>query len=243
MLPKTHSRLQLGDALTAEDMFSLNQVPKVQIEREKHGDRALNDLVLEISHFVDEEAINRVEMEMLSTRVKKEWDLPEDFQIMETKNKEIFLVLNELEEVAWRMAGSLDEKDRNTLKAMFSINRNMDDFDRRYFEQDLQSLDEFVAGTNVYDDRINLLREWVVRKEEEIKTRVALPPKHLQKSDQQLHQRIEPKLKKARQALVAKLLEKDQFGNALGSSYEDLNTGDLSRIAEQLVVRLNLFNG
>ena len=61
MLPKTHSEMQVGNALTAEDIFALNQVPNVEIDRKKHGSYALNDLVLELSHFIDDDIINRVE--------------------------------------------------------------------------------------------------------------------------------------------------------------------------------------
>ena len=61
MLPKYHSKLQIGEALSAEDIFALNQVPNVEIDRQLHGSYALNDLVLEISHFLDEEIVNRVE--------------------------------------------------------------------------------------------------------------------------------------------------------------------------------------
>ena len=52
--------------LSAEDIFSLNQIPGVHISRDNHGKYALNDLVLELSHFLDDELINRVEMEVLS---------------------------------------------------------------------------------------------------------------------------------------------------------------------------------
>jgi|DEB0MinimDraft_12_1074336.scaffolds.fasta_scaffold21400_3 hypothetical protein len=60
----------------------------------------------------------------MSDRLKKEWDLPENFQIIETRNKEIGITLNELEEVAWRMAGTYDSRDVDTLEKMFSIQRN-----------------------------------------------------------------------------------------------------------------------
>jgi hypothetical protein len=43
---------------------------------------------------------------------------------METRNKEISLVLNELEELAWRMAGQFNKKDLDAIKATFSIQRN-----------------------------------------------------------------------------------------------------------------------
>ena len=94
----------------------------------------MNDLVLELSHFLDDEVINRVEMEVLSSKLSQDWGLPKDFKIIETRNKEIGMVLNELEEVAWRMSGMFDQKDMDTFESMFSINRNKDSFDKQYFK-------------------------------------------------------------------------------------------------------------
>ena len=49
---------------------------------------------------------------------------------------------------------------------------------------------------------------------------------------------------KARQSLVGKLLEKDEFGNqAVTKPYEDLTTNELGRISELVSIRLHLFNG
>lgn len=62
MVPKQYSRLSIADSLSAEDIYALNSVPKVNIDRERHENFALNDLVLELSHFLDEEVVNRVEM-------------------------------------------------------------------------------------------------------------------------------------------------------------------------------------
>lgn len=100
--------------------------------------------MLELSHFLDEEVVNRVEMEVMSDRLRKEWDLPQEFKIIETRNKEIGITLNELEEVAWRMAGRYDDGEINTLKAMFSINRNKDSFDKAFYDNDMQSMKDFV---------------------------------------------------------------------------------------------------
>lgn len=104
MLPDNSSTLTLGD-LDAKNYYTLNSIPRVQIDRNKHSSYALNDLILEISHFLDEEVVNKVETEIFSERVKQEWSLSKDFNIIETRNKEIGHVLNELEEVAWRIAG------------------------------------------------------------------------------------------------------------------------------------------
>ena len=59
----------------------------------EHGKYAVSDLVLEMSHFLDEELVNRVEVQLVSERLKKEWDLPVSFQLLETRNKEVGLVL------------------------------------------------------------------------------------------------------------------------------------------------------
>ena len=91
---------------------------------------------------------------MFSNRVRKEWDLPDNFQIIETRNKEIGLVLKELEEVVWRMSGMFEDKDLEAVKRMFSIQRNKDYFDRQYYDNDMESMEHFMKQTNTYDSRI-----------------------------------------------------------------------------------------
>jgi len=82
---------------------------------------------------------------MLSDRIKNEWNLPKNFQIIETRNKEIGLVLKELEEVVWRMAGMFEDQDVDALKAMFSVQRNRDYFDRQFYDTDMQSMEQFMS--------------------------------------------------------------------------------------------------
>ena len=103
MVPKMHSTQQIGKALSSKDLQTLNSIPNVQFT--KKDDFGVNDLILELSNFVDEEVINRVELQLMSGKLQEDWSLPKDFQILETRNKEISLTLNELEEVAWRMSG------------------------------------------------------------------------------------------------------------------------------------------
>ena len=76
MVPATYSKSSIGNTLTAEDIFALNQIPNVDLSREAHGQFALSDLVLEASHFLDEEVVNRLEMQILSQKVKEDWNLP-----------------------------------------------------------------------------------------------------------------------------------------------------------------------
>jgi len=244
MLPDQHTSLDIGKGLPAEDIFTLNQIPNVHIDRKKHGDYALSDLVLEVAHFLDEEVVNRVEMEIMSTRLRQDWDLPSDFKLIETRNKEISHIINEFEEVAWRMAGAYDEEHIKTLIEMFSINRNQDAYDRIFYDNDMKSLRSFLDEANKYDNRDELLQEWLYRKEKEIKSRKGVPSKSMQKADDELFEVVDRRLKRAREQLVAKMLVHDEFGTgAPKKKYEHLTTKELGSIAEGLAVRLNLFDG
>lgn len=81
MLPKEHTKLTMGD-VEAKSLYALNSISKVQIERDRHGSYSLSDLVVELSHFLDEEVVNRVETEVFSDKVRQEWGLAPDFKIL-----------------------------------------------------------------------------------------------------------------------------------------------------------------
>lgn len=132
MVPKEHTKLAIKD-VDAKTLYTLNSIARVSLERDRHGAYSLSDLVLELSHFLDEEVVNKVETEIYSEKLKKEWKLSKGFKVVESRNKEIGLVLNELEEVAWRSAGMLDETDFNHIKAMISVKRNKDYFDKQFY--------------------------------------------------------------------------------------------------------------
>ena len=104
MLPTAPTKLTIGD-VDAKSLYALNSISRVQLERERHGAFSLNDLVVELSHFLDEEVVNKIETEIFSDKLRNDWGLSKEFKVVETRNKEIGLVLNELEELAWRSAG------------------------------------------------------------------------------------------------------------------------------------------
>lgn len=61
LVPTEPSRLSLRD-MSDKDFYTLNSIPRVDIDRRQdHSKFALNDLVLELNHFLDEDAINKVE--------------------------------------------------------------------------------------------------------------------------------------------------------------------------------------
>jgi hypothetical protein len=93
MVPQIPTKLTVED-LDAKTLYALNSVSKVSIEREKHGQFSVSDLVVELSHFLDEDVVNKVETEIFSDKLRKEWGLSKDFKAVETRNKEISTVLN-----------------------------------------------------------------------------------------------------------------------------------------------------
>ncbi len=48
---------------------------------------------------------------------------------------------------------------------MYLISKGFDSFDRAYLAQDKDSFNEFIAESNSYDNRIQLLETWLYRKE------------------------------------------------------------------------------
>lgn len=67
---------------------------------------------------------------------------------------------------------------------MLSIKRNQTSFDKYFFKMDMDSLKEFISDSNSYDERIKMVEQWIDRKETEFLSRVVLPNKNLNKSDQ-----------------------------------------------------------
>ena len=127
---------------------------KVKLDRQAHGEYALNDLVCELSLFCDNETIRKVEHSMLESSLQREWDLSGDFKLVQGRNKEVDLVLQELEEVAWRAAGQFNQDEVSHLQEMVMVGRGGDSFDRAFVEQDMGSLINFFNRVNSFDERI-----------------------------------------------------------------------------------------
>ena len=88
MVPDSPAALRINN-LSPEDFYALNTIPGVQFDRKLHGDFALNDLVVEMSHLIDRETIKRVELKMLEGRLRQEFSLGQNFSLVDKRNKEI----------------------------------------------------------------------------------------------------------------------------------------------------------
>jgi len=79
--------------------------------------------VIELSHFLDNDVLRNVEFTCLENTLRSEWELNDDFKLVDTVNKEAVLVSQELEEKAWREAGKFTENDISSLKEVVSVKR------------------------------------------------------------------------------------------------------------------------
>ena len=69
LVPESPSGLSLADALTPEDFYLLNSLSKVSIQGDLKHDIALSDLMLELSHFVDNDTVRKVELSFLEGKL------------------------------------------------------------------------------------------------------------------------------------------------------------------------------
>lgn len=63
---------------------------------------------MELSHFVDPQTIKNIELGLYEQKVRTDWELASDFSLVERRNKEIDLVMREMEEISWRAAEMFD---------------------------------------------------------------------------------------------------------------------------------------
>lgn len=69
LVPEKPTNLTI-DCLSADDMFTLNSVPKVHLTRETHGKFALNDLCVELSQIIDHKTVRNVELSCLESELQ-----------------------------------------------------------------------------------------------------------------------------------------------------------------------------
>lgn len=92
LVPSKPSSLRITDML-ADEVYALNSIPKVHIDRMQAGHFALNDLCMELNQVIDKETVRDVELTMLETKIRDKWDLSQEFKLTRRRNKEIDFVL------------------------------------------------------------------------------------------------------------------------------------------------------
>eukprot|EP01017_Pseudomicrothorax_dubius_P041381 TRINITY_DN6612_c0_g1_i15.p1 TRINITY_DN6612_c0_g1~~TRINITY_DN6612_c0_g1_i15.p1 ORF type:complete len:327 (+),score=104.74 TRINITY_DN6612_c0_g1_i15:45-983(+) len=149
---------------------------------------ALNDLVFEWANFFDQNVVSRVELGFKAEQVRRDWEL--DFELPIDSlyaTKEAKLVCEELDELIWRKEAILDNDTQESIIEMFQMGRGGSLSDRKWLPSDLQSLRDFMSTANLYERRLEFLRDWFLAKNAEVLNRPVMPiPDEYIKSDNEL---------------------------------------------------------
>ena len=190
MVPEKPSSLRL-DSITHKDLETLNGISQVEFSAERHGHFALNDLVVELGVFLDSDTVNRVDLTCFEHGMSQAWGLsPHELPVdlgANSANKESALVRLELEEMAWREAAKFTEDEGERILDLTNVGRYDDALEKRFKELDAESFYDFMGQVNEKDDRIDLVENWLTRKEQEVMSRVnGVEGTDLDKTDQQI---------------------------------------------------------
>ena len=142
LVPAEPTKLTLAEAFSADDFYSINALSRVSIQGDdqKHA-IALSDVVLELSHFIDHNTVRKVELSVLEDNLKDEWKLADDFGLVERRNKEIDLIMREMEETSWRAANVFDKQDKQYIEEFVFFDRGLDAFENAFLDADRKSFD------------------------------------------------------------------------------------------------------
>jgi hypothetical protein len=129
MIPSYYSHKSLKD-ISKSDVSNFNSLPLVNLENLQNY--SLNDIVLELNHFIDNKTIQNLQTEIYMEEHKKHWGIAKDFKFTERRNKEIDLVMGELEEKAYRYAGKFNDDELKGMTEMMKCGRGEGVFDQAW---------------------------------------------------------------------------------------------------------------
>jgi hypothetical protein len=191
LVPESPTLLKVG-RLSNEDKVWLASFPGVAL-----GDQlSLNDLVLELSHFIDEEPIRRFEMAVIEDQLLKEFSItsvPGGSRLVPSaRNKEIWLITAEMEEYYWRRTGEFSIKDLSNFWDLYIHNRDHTPSQRTQHKLDWRNFTDFFTKANKFDFRLPLLKQCKSyigyrRMEKAAKQRVNFPEGKFAQTDEVLH--------------------------------------------------------
>lgn len=74
MLTSTPTSFTFKD-IESKCLYSLNSIAKVKFDNELHGHYSLNELILELGHFLDGDVVEKVERNFVIQKLNKEWEM------------------------------------------------------------------------------------------------------------------------------------------------------------------------
>ena len=187
-LPTKITSLSIGN-LSEKDANFLGSLRNVGFPEK--CEVSLNELVLELSHFIDDEVINRVEFMVTEMNELRKWKglMPrgDGRSVLkpEWENKEIALRQKEMEEQMWLQAGVMTPSDLQKFEEFFWFLKRNTRLGRLWYDYDIESWREFAQEANQRENCLDLMRSWYRRKEQQAPTSVPYGP--FAKTDSALH--------------------------------------------------------
>ena len=89
----------------------------------------------------DHQSTRDVEISCLQELIGQKWQLSKDFKLVTRRNRQIDIITEELEELAFRTAGQFNQKEKEAIKNVFNVGRGADFYDKAFKPTDDLSLD------------------------------------------------------------------------------------------------------
>ena len=210
-------------SLSGSDLKTFNNFDQVDSSPELNH-FALSDLVLELGHLIDTQAVEQFLMVLKNSNLEE----------TSIKYKENYLLMLEYKEQLWRRSGEINHKDLETIKNFFRVKRGKSYFDEVWMQLDEKSLEEFISDVNPCEDRFKALEEWWMKKEEEMNSRVDFPREKFRLSDGQLRKMFEKRDRQFREKLLCKMFN-------VGDSKE-IGKASINAFIEKLIAKLPSFD-
>lgn len=230
-VPQKPTSLKLED-LPPADSELFKHLHKVRLSslESKIGKLSLNELLFELSHFLDDYLVSRIEFHILEKKELNNWGVSPD-QNGGSKlkplwnNKGLWWQNCALEEYIWRKTSHLTESETKDFLTLFGYEKNKSFRDQVFWKMDTKSFEELMQDLDGNDFKLKFIREWWQRKVQERKSRLTVPDGKFAQSD-----------KKILLTWYNELCEiyAEEFNKVFGIQYNDIREENLYGIMNQI---------
>ncbi|OMJ81485.1 hypothetical protein SteCoe_18053 [Stentor coeruleus] len=224
MVPYNITSLKFSD-LPDEDKLVYEGLHKV-ISPEEFKEYSLNEYLFELSHFIDDYLIRRLEFNIIEQKDLKDWGIPVDptggSKLKPLwKNKGLWWQNAAMDEYLWRKASDLSEKDKEDFLKLYGYHQNKSFMELVYWRMDTGSFKDLMEEAKGCDFKLRFVKQWWRRKVAERKNRLTIPDGKFALPDKQIFE-----YKKSEIAERAKVILKNQFD----IEYDELNETGLNKL-------------
>jgi len=226
----TFNDLSVNDIYAFDSLSENIQIGNLINSKDSHNtvkDISLNELSLELSKFIDPLFIENI-LSDFKTNNNESLIKPSIYY------KEPSLNLQRTYESLWRIQNRLSSEEIEGLITMFFVGRDLTDYQKAWVDIDRQSLKDALTTANEFDNRLQLMKTIINRKNVEINNRKHWPGHELIKRDSELHNDYITKRKTVLKAFLEERLGR-KFTEEEGDSVSKLDATELiDKFADQI---------